>query len=148
MEAQGSRLKAQGKGTRLWPSAFNLQPSAFSLIELVISLAILSVGLVGAMRVFPVGLRASQRAEMSSRAALAAQRAIESLRLKPWATLEEGETVAEEDAFTVTTRITQPQLEHLADPTRLKTLEVSVQWLQDGRARTLTFLTYVRRETS
>ncbi|MBI3331269.1 MAG: type II secretion system protein, partial [Candidatus Omnitrophica bacterium] len=64
--------------------------SAFSLVELLISMAILSVGLVGAMRVFPMGLRASVRAELHSRAALAAQRTIESLKLEPWEALEDG----------------------------------------------------------
>ena len=120
----------------------------FSLIELVISMAILSVGIVVAMRVFPVGLRASQRAEMSSRAAIIAQRTIESLKLNSWDELAEGETSVEEDNFEVTTRIVRPTVEYLADPTRLKTVEVSVGWTQDSRPRTLTFVTYVRRETS
>ena len=56
-------------------------PTGFSLIELVIAMGILSVGLVGAMRVFPIGLRASQRSELSSRAAIAAQRTLESVKL-------------------------------------------------------------------
>jgi prepilin-type N-terminal cleavage/methylation domain-containing protein len=122
------------------------QPFAFSLIELVISMAILSVGLVGAMRVFPVGLRASQRAELNSRAAIVAQRTIESLKLKPWEELAE-ETAVEEDGFDVTTRISRPNVEHLVDPTRLKAIEVTVRSMQNGRPRELTFVTYVRRET-
>ncbi|MBI3330869.1 MAG: prepilin-type N-terminal cleavage/methylation domain-containing protein, partial [Candidatus Omnitrophica bacterium] len=122
--------------------------AAFSLVELLISMAILSVGLVGAMRVFPMGLRASLRAEQQSRAALAAQRTIESLKLEPWEALEDGETTAEEDGFDVTTRISQPDPEALVDASRLKALEVRVRFVQDGRPRELTFLTYVRRETS
>ena len=111
-------------------------------------MAILSVGIVGAMRVFPVGLRASQRAEMSSRAAIVAQRTIESLKLKSWDELAEGDTSVEESNFEVITRIARPTIEHLADPTRLKTVEVSVGWTQDSRPRNMTFVTYVRRETS
>lgn len=109
-------------------------------------MAILSVGLVGAMQVFPVGLRASQRAERHSRAAIVAQRIIESLKLEPWDALTEGETTSEEDGFDVTTRITEPAPELLVDPSRLKAIEVSVQFTQDGRQRTLTFMTYVRRD--
>ena len=123
--------------------------AAFSLIELVIAMAILSVGLVGAMRVFPLGLRASQRAEVNSRAAIAAQRAIESLKLKPWEELEEGETTVAEGGFDVTTRITRPVLKDLVDPTRLKTVEVRVRSVKAGAPpRELTFITYVRRDSS
>ena len=120
---------------------------AFSLIALAIAIAILSVGLIGAMRVFPVGLRASQRSEMSSRAAIAAQRTIESLKLAPWSELAEGEKTTKEEGLEVTTRVTQPVAEQLVDPTRLKRVEVSVRWLQDGRPRELTFVTQVRRDT-
>ena len=135
-------------GITVFYSAFRTPHSAFSLIELVISMAILSVGIVGAMRVFPVGLRASQRAEMGSRAAIVAQRTIESLKLKSWDELAEGDTSVEESNFEVITRIARPTIEHLADPTRLKTVEVSVGWTQDSRPRNMTFVTYVRRETS
>ena len=149
----GWRLEAGGGGglegrkpTRQ-PSAFSLQPSAFSLVELVISMAILGVGLVGAMRVFPVGLRASQRAEMNSRAAIAAQRIIDSLKLKSWDELKEEETASQEDAFDVTTRIAPVTLEPLVDPGRMKTIEVRIRLTQDGRPRELLFVTFLRRET-
>ena len=120
--------------------------AGFSLVEIVISLGILSVGLVGAMRVFPVGLQASARSEMSSRATMAAQRTLESLKLKSCETLADEQASVEE--FTVTTRIGQPVLEHLSDPTRLKTIETAVTWTQAGRPKTLTFVTYVRCQSS
>ena len=121
-------------------------PSAFSLIELVISMAILSVGLVGAMRVFPVGLKASQRSEISSRATLIGQRTIESLKLTPWDALADGETSVSEEGVEITTRIRRPEVEGLVDATRLKAIEVTVRAVEAGRARELTFVTYVRRE--
>ena len=123
--------------------------AAFSLIELVISLSILAIGLVGAMRVFPVGLRASQRAEMNSRAAFTAQRVIESLKLTPWGDLKEEETTTEEDGFDVTTRIEPLALDPLVDATRLRAVHITVRPKQAGvHARALTFMTYVRRESS
>ena len=121
-----------------------LAHGGFSLVELVISLGILSVGIVGAMRVFPVGLQASARSKMSSRATMAAQRTLESLKLKSCETLTDAETTAEE--FTVTTTVGQPDLPHLVDPARLKTIATTVSWTQDGRHRALTFVTYVRCE--
>ena len=119
---------------------------AFSLVEVVIALAILSVGLVGAMRVFPLGLRASQRAEQSSQAVIAAQRTIESLKLKSWDELVEGETTAQDNGFDITTRIGRPNLDAIVDPTRLKVIEVTVRSALAGRARELTFITYLRRD--
>ncbi len=128
----------------------SVQPAClgFSLVELVIAMAILSVGIVGAMRVFPVGLRASQHAEMSSRAAFAAQRTIESLKLTPWDELKDGQASVQDQGFQITTRIAPEQPVGLADPTRLKTIQVTVQWTQDGRSRNLTFVTYIRHEPS
>ncbi len=111
-------------------------------------MAILSVGLFAAMRVFPVGLRASKRSEMNSRAAIIAQRTIESLKLSSWEELAEGQTTTEANGFDVTTRIAQPKLEGIVDATRVKAIEVSVHWVQDGRPRALVFVTYLRRRAS
>lgn len=121
---------------------------AFSLIELIISMAILSVGLFAGIRVFPVGLGASKRAEMRSRAAFAAQRTIESMKLTLWDDLAAAETTTEVDGFTVTTRISPAALEGLVDATRLKAVDVSVAWTQDGRTRQITFVTYLRKPSS
>ena len=149
MQRKPELFGVQGSGFRVTaPNSQPPTPNAFSLIELIISMAILSIGLLAGMRVFPVGLGASKRAEMRSRAAFAAQRTIESLKLTPWEDLAEGETTTDADGFNVTTRISQPSLEELVDPTRLKAVEVTVQWTQDRRSRTLTFLTYLRKPTS
>lgn len=113
----------------------------FSLVEVVVSLAILAIGLVGAMRVFPMGLRASQRSELRSRAVMAGQRTIESLKLKPWHELAEGTTSAAEGPFTVTVRIAVPPHGELSDPTRLKAVQVTVEWEEDGRPRRALFIT-------
>ena len=121
-------------------------PDAFSLVELIISLGILAVGLVGAMRVFPVGLQASKRSELSSRATIDAQRTLESLKLNSCSQLQDAET--SEEALTVTTRVAQAQAEHVTDPNRLNVVDVTVGWTQDGRSRRLTFVTYVRCPTS
>ena len=117
----------------------------FSLVEVVISIAILSVGLLGAVRVFPVGLRASQRAERVSRATLAAGRTIEALKLRGWDELTEGESAVEEKEFAITTVIDQPAVEGLIDPTSLKRVSVTVGWKQEGRQRSLTLVTYVHK---
>ena len=130
---------------RRLPGAPSPEPRAdkgFSLVELVISMAILAVGLVGAMRVFPIGLRASQRAEVRSRVGIVAQRTLESLKLKPCSELEEGEATAE--GFAVTTRIVEPDLGPFVDPARLKAVEVMIGPAKDGGGAGVTFMTYFR----
>ena len=119
---------------------------AFSLVELVIALSILGVGLIGAMRVFPVGLKASQRAEFLSRAAFIGQQTLESLKVAAWDQLKDGETRRELKPFVVVTTVSPAEPEHVTDPSRLKHVEVSVEWEQEGKPRTLNFVTYLRRQ--
>jgi len=121
----------------------------FTLIELLIAMSILSVGIVGAMQVFPVGLKASQRSKMKSRAALVAQRSIEFLKLKSWDDLVEGESSETIDEFEVTSRIRLLSFESFIDSSRMKAFEVEVGWTENDRARRLVFVTYaVRGEAS
>ena len=122
--------------------------AGFSLLEVLIAMAILSIGIVGAFRVFPVGLRASQRAELHSRAVMAAQRTLESLKLQPWDALAEGSTTAQEDGFDVTTRVTQPTIAYLTGADRLKAIEVTVSAPEGGRPLRLAVVTYLRRDAS
>ena len=124
------------------------KPAGFSLIEVIISIAILSVGLIGAIRVFPVGLRASQRAALMSRATLVVQRTIEGLKLKSWDQLDQPGSVEHDDPFDVRVVVDQPEVEGLADPTRLKRVKVSVSWEQEGRPRALSAVTYLSRSGS
>ena len=121
---------------------------AFSLVELVIALSILGIGLIGAMRVFPVGLKASQRAESRSRAAFIAQQTLESLKVTAWDKLKAGETRQEQKPFVIVTSVSSPELEHVTNHSTLKQVEVSVEWTQDGKPRTLSIMTYLRHQTS
>ena len=117
--------------------------TGFSLIEVVISIAILSIGLVGATRVFPVGLRASQRSELASRATLVAQRTMESLKLSPWNDLAVGSFTDHEERFDVAVTVDQPAVAGVVDATSLKRLTVTVSWVQDTRRQAVTLVTYV-----
>ncbi len=123
-------------------------PNGFSLVELIIALSILGIGLIGAMRVFPVGLKASQRSELRSRAAFIAQRTLETLKVTSWDLLTDGETREEQKPFTVVTTIGSTEVEHVADPAALKRIEVSIEWMQEGKLRMLNVATYIRRQAS
>jgi len=120
--------------------------SGFSLIEVVIAIGILSIGLVGAIRVFPVGLRASQRASLISRGTLAVQRTLEATKLKSWDELAPGDSVTQEDQFEIAVSIDQPKVEGLVDPKRLKRVSVTVTWMQEGRPRSLSAVTLFHRQ--
>lgn len=117
---------------------------AVSLVELMVALAILGVGLLGAFRVFPVGLRASKRAELLSRATLIAERTLESTKLSAWEEIGNQPPITE-DAFTVTVAVDQPEREGLSEPERLKQVTVTVEWPQEGRARAIAIGTYLLR---
>jgi hypothetical protein len=60
--------------------------------------------------------------------------------------LAEGEQAV--DGFTVSTRVVEPSLEHLADPARLKQLNVTIAWMVEQQPRQLLFVTYLRCEVS
>ena len=126
----------------------SLTRRGFSLLEVAIAVAILAVGLVGAMRVFPVGLRASFRSDQASRAAFLAQQTLERTKLISWEALEPGETAHQDGPFSVTLVIDQPTLDGLVDSSRLKRLSVHIGWSQDGRERSVSAVTYVVRPLS
>ena len=122
--------------------------SGFSLVEVVIAIAILAVGLVGSMRVFPMGLRASRRAEELSRATLLAERTMAAAKLLSWDELSVGSSTTTEEDATATVTIDHPEVEDLMDPASLKRVSVSVRWSQEGRERTLGLVTYLRHPPS
>lgn len=102
----------------------------------------MAVGLVGAMRVFPLGLRASQQTEMSSRGTILAQQTLERSKLLPWDQLKPGDTTQQDGGFDVRTSIGSPAVDGLVDPARLKSITVTVRWPQNDRTRELSFVTY------
>jgi Tfp pilus assembly protein PilV len=113
-------------------------------VEVVVAIAILAVGLVGSMRVFPMGLRASRRAEELSRATLLAERTMAATKLLSWDELSVGSSTTTEEDATATVTIDHPEVEDLVDPASLKRVSVSVRWSQEGRERTLELVTYLR----
>jgi prepilin-type N-terminal cleavage/methylation domain-containing protein len=119
--------------------------SAFSLIEVLIAIGILSVGLIGAIRVFPVGLRASHRAELLSRAVLAAEGQIEAIRLKDSSKLKDESFSVSEDPFNIIVKVDSPASLGLLDPSRIKRVLVDVSWFQENKERSIKLGTYIYR---
>lgn len=59
---------------------FRQDNKGFTLLEIIIALAILTIGLVGVLALFPAGLRASKRAGDFTSATLAAQQVMETIK--------------------------------------------------------------------
>ncbi|TPW07121.1 MAG: hypothetical protein FD129_2600 [bacterium] len=148
LETGDSNIKKSRVSGLRSPVSGLLSGSGFSLVEIIVAISILSIGLVGAIRVFPVGLRASHRAEMVSRSTLIAERTLESLKLSAWEDLVPGETTDQDAPFDMVVTIDQPELDGLTDATRLKRLSVTVNWVQDGRVRSVTAVTLFNQPAS
>ena len=65
----------------MWCSARAHRPRrAFTVLEVIVALTILGIGMLGLIRLFPMGLEASTRAADNTRAAILAQQIMESLK--------------------------------------------------------------------
>jgi len=60
----------------------NLKGTGFTLLEVIIVSAIISIGLLGIVQIFPLGFQAEQKAEQSSIAAVLAQEIMEEIKRK------------------------------------------------------------------
>ncbi|MBT9147322.1 MAG: hypothetical protein DDT32_01076 [Syntrophomonadaceae bacterium] len=69
-----TKERHRGTEAQRHKAAFSLGKTGFTLLEIVIALAIVTIGIVGVMVIFPAGLRASQRAaDFTTAATLGAQ---------------------------------------------------------------------------
>lgn len=121
----------------------------FSLIELVVALGLLAVGLIGVVRLFPVGLRASHRSEVVSKATFLAQQQLEELKLLGYDAI-----AAEEPAFAMSgasgkyqwsTEIAPVEAAGLPSPNELRAATVTVQWPESNQTRSVSLTTYIAR---
>lgn len=121
----------------------------FSLLELIIAIAVLAVGLVGILRIFPVGLRASYRSGMITKAAFLGQNKLEEVKvagfnaiteLPPKITLSGTEGDFEWEIF-----IDEVDLEGLESTDNIRKVTVNVSWPERSRTRSKDFITYITK---
>lgn len=122
----------------------------FTLLEIVFALAILTIGIVGVLAVFPVGLRASKRSGDFTMAAILAQRQMATIRkagqavYNPydgnWPSYEEPFNDPHHPHFTKWHVVfTQPTL----GIANLYTVDLKIYWLDRGAVRSEVFTTYL-----
>ncbi|MBU0759182.1 MAG: prepilin-type N-terminal cleavage/methylation domain-containing protein [Candidatus Omnitrophica bacterium] len=121
----------------------------FSLLELIIAIGVLAVGLVGVLQIFPVGLRASQRAGMMTKAAFLAQNKLEEVKMAGFGSitaLPPTILLAGEDRdFEWEITIDKPELNGLNDNDNMRKVTVTVNWMDRSKKRSKDFITYVTR---
>jgi len=121
---------------------------AFSLLELIIAIAVLAIGLVGVLQIFPIGLRASQRAGMMTKAAFLAQNKMEDVKLAGFdaiITLPPKIPLSGRDGdFDWKIDIEEPELDGVTS-NDIRKLTVIVSWLERNATRSKDFVTYITK---
>ncbi|MCK4326682.1 type II secretion system protein [bacterium] len=134
-----------------------IRSKGFTLLEIVIALAILVIGLVGVLALFPTGLRASKRAGDFTTAAILGQQRLESIKRAGYSLYStdgwynwdvSGETEANAPAQPFPD---QPDFSWNAEVTdttftpdlNLKGVNVIIYWQDRGQTRSENFFTYL-----
>ncbi len=119
----------------------------FSLIEIVVALGLLATGLIGVVRLFPVGLRASKRSEVISKAALLAQQQLEELKLRGYAALAadppDAPLSGSAGTYQWAVAVASVDAVGLPTPNDLRAVTVTVQWPEGKQTRSTVVTTYV-----
>lgn len=126
-----------------------MDKKGFSLLELIIAIAVLAVGLVGVLQIFPIGLRASQRAGMITKASFLAQNKIEDVKLAGFDAITElppkillsGRDGDLEWAI----KIDDVSLEGVGSSNDMRKVTVIVTWPERNTTKSKDFITYVSR---
>ena len=121
---------------------------AFTLIEMVISIVILIVGLVGVLLIIPLAQRASGRSALASRASILASEKIEELKSKGYAELtSQSEWSGTSDVFTwkaVLSDVTDDDFQEIvslpSDP--LVKIVIEITYRDHGKERREKFVTF------
>ena len=113
----------------------------FSLIEVILSLAILILGLVGVILLFPVGFRASRDASLFSEAAVIAQSHLEEIKAIGYKNIQVKE--GEEKGLKWQISFEEVNPDGIRDSSKLHKAVVTISWRQRGIERKNTFTTMV-----
>lgn len=121
----------------------------FSLLELIIAIGVLAIGLVGILQVFPVGLRASQRAGMLTKAAFLAQNKMEEVKMAGFDAITELPPKiplsGKGGDFEWEIFIDEADLDGLEKSDDIRKVTVTISWPERTRTRSKDFVTYVTR---
>ncbi len=119
--------------------------TGFTLIETLIALAVVSVGMVIVLQVFPSGFSIEKNTQLETQATLAAQEKVEELLSESFSELSVGTTTESSlpiplERFSRTTKVSfiNANLQESASDTSFKKIEVTVFWESPIRIGTKT----------
>lgn len=128
----------------------SLPKKGFSLLELIIAIGVLAVGLVGVLQIFPVGLRASYRSGMVTKAAFLAKNKIEEVKMADFDAITkippDIPLSGTEGDFDWEIFIDRPVLEGMESNDDIRKLTVRIKWIERNRERFEDFITYVTKQ--
>jgi prepilin-type N-terminal cleavage/methylation domain-containing protein len=126
-----------------------MNKKGFSLLELIIAIAVLAVGLVGVLQIFPIGLRASQVAGMMTKASFLAQNKIEDVKLAGFDAIAELPPKiplsGKDGDFEWAIKIDDISLEGVESSSSIKKVIVAISWPERNTVRSREFITYVTK---
>lgn len=117
-------MKAQGRG--------------FTLIEIIISLSILAVGLVGILSLFPIGFDSARRSVDSTQAAVFAHEKLEQLRSSGFPAVGTTNGTFTDPIYGWTQTVTDG-----TPAGYLRKVDLTVSWTYRNKSYQRTFTTYV-----
>ena len=121
----------------------------FSLLELIIAIAVLAIGLVGVLQIFPIGLKASQRAGMMTKAAFLAQNKIEDVKLAGFDAITELPPKiplsGRDGDFEWAIKIDEIAPEGVEASEDMRKITVTLTWPERNITRSKEFITYVTK---
>ena len=118
-----------------------------TLIEIIMAMAIMVVGIIGVVRLLPVGLKTSQSAEMLSKAAFLAQEKIEEFKLSGLDALIAGSVSlsGEQGQYSWQASLEEAELEGVVNPEGARRLNLEISWLEKEKLRSQEFVTFLGR---
>ena len=122
----------------------------FSLLELIIAIAVLAIGLVGILQIFPIGLKASQRAGMMTKASFLAQNKIEDVKLAGFDAITELPPKiplsGKDGDFEWAVKIDNISLEGVESSDDMRKVTATLTWPEGNTTRSKDFITYVTKQ--
>jgi len=115
--------------------------SSFTLIEIITALAVMVVGVLSILALFPVGFHASRRAADFTKTAIFAQAKVEELKMKGFDEIENETSDLTGNTDGLFKR--QVSVSGVEGYDNLKEVEVTVTWTERGQERTEVFKTYI-----